>query len=83
MPSGLFYLNTLDRSISYRRGVWIVLLLPCFIEFSVFDANSVDRDQTPRSAASDTVCQCPFYGTLGLNGLRENVLECMHRNYLI
>ena len=38
-------------------------------------ANSVDADQTPRSAASDlglhcliwvyTACHCPFYGTLG------------------
>ena len=30
-----------------------------------FFANSVDPDQTPRSAASElgppTVCQCPFY----------------------
>ena len=30
-----------------------VLLLPCFIETLVFNANSVDPDQTPHSAASD------------------------------
>ena len=33
-----------------------------------------DPDQTPRSAASDlvyTVCQCPFYETLGINRLKE------------
>ena len=39
----------------------------------VINANSVDPDQTPHSAASDwvhIVCQCPIYGTLGTNGLR-------------
>ena len=52
-------------------------ILPCFVENPVFQANSVDPDQTPRSAASDlvcTVCQCPFYGTLGINGL-TNIVE--------
>ena len=53
MPCGLFYLNSLDRFISYMRGVWVVLLLPCFVEISKFNANSVDPDQTPRSVASD------------------------------
>ena len=24
MPSGLFYLNSLDQSISSRRGVWLI-----------------------------------------------------------
>ena len=46
-------------------------LLLCFIEIPIFNANSVDPDQTPRSAASDLclhVCQCPFHGTLGING---------------
>ena len=34
------------------------------------NGNSVDPDQTPRSAASDLDLHClPFYGTLGLNGL--------------
>ena len=53
MPSGLFYLNSLDRSISSLRVSDKFLLLPCFIEMSVLNANSVDPDQTPRSAASD------------------------------
>ena len=34
------------------RGVRLVLL-PHFIEIPVFNANSVDPDQTPRTAASD------------------------------
>ena len=31
----------------------LLLLLPYFINISVFNANSVDPDQTPRSVASD------------------------------
>ena len=34
------------------------LLLPCLIESTVFNANSVDPDQTPRSAASDLGLYC-------------------------
>ena len=46
MRSGLFYLS-FDRSISYIRGVWLVFTI------SEFNANSVDPEQTLRSAASD------------------------------
>ena len=53
MPNGLLYLHSSDRSISNIRGVWLVLLLLCFIEIQVFNANSVDPDQTPRIAAFD------------------------------
>ena len=59
IPSGLFCLNSLDRSISDRRDVWLLLLLllllllPCFIEISVAKVNSVDPDQTPQNVASD------------------------------
>ena len=35
-----------------------VLLLLCIIEIPVFNANSVDPDQTPRSAASDLGLYC-------------------------
>ena len=60
MPNGLFYLNSEDMSISYIRGVWLVflLLLSCFVEISELNANSVEPDQTPRSAASDLDLQC-------------------------
>ena len=34
------------------------LLIPSFIEIPVFHANSVDPDQTPRSAASDLGLHC-------------------------
>ena len=42
---------------------YFLFLLPCFVEIPVFNANIVDPDQTPRSAASDwvyTVCQSPL-----------------------
>ena len=58
MMNGLFYLNSLNRSISYKRGVKLFLLLQCFIEIIVFSANNVDPDQTPRSAASDLALHC-------------------------
>ena len=35
-----------------------LLLLPCFINIFVFNANSVDPDQTPHSAASDLGVHC-------------------------
>ena len=58
MPSGLFYLKSLNRSISNRRDVWFLLIIPCFIEMPVFNANSVHLDQMPRSAASDLGLHC-------------------------
>ena len=36
----------------------LLLLLPCFIEILVCIANSIDPDQTPRSAASDLGLRC-------------------------
>ena len=45
------------------------LFFPCFNKSPLLNANNVDPDQTPRSAASDLVCRCPFYGTLGINEL--------------
>ena len=59
-PSELFYLNSLDRSISRIRGVYLVfiIIMFCIISISEFNASSVDPDQTAN------VCQCPFYETL-------------------
>ena len=53
MPSGLFYLESLDRSISNRRCAWTVFIITLFYRFPIFNANSVDPDQTPHSVASD------------------------------
>ena len=77
MLSGLFCLKSLDRSISSRRSVWLLLFLPSSIKIHAFIANSVDPDQMLHSAASRMqhliqvypVCQCPFYGMLGINEL--------------
>ena len=49
---------TPEQSISNNRSTWLVLLLPCFIEIPEFNANSIDPDQTPRSAASDLGLHC-------------------------
>ena len=51
--SGLFYLKSLDKFISVY-----FLLLPCFIEISVYNAISVDPDQTPHFAASGLGVHC-------------------------
>ena len=66
MPSGLFYHNTLDRSISKIRDVWL--------QISELNANSEDPVLQCLIWVY-TVCQCPFYGTLGLNGLRKQTLQ--------
>ena len=60
MPSGFFYLNSLNQSISSLRGIWSVffLVLPCFIKMLVINANRVDPDQTPQNAASDLGLHC-------------------------
>ena len=63
MHSELFYIKSLDRSISNRRGVpvkrcLIIFTIPPLIEIPVHHANSVDPDETPRSGASDLVLQC-------------------------
>ena len=47
----------------------------------MFNANRIDTDQTPRSAASDLGLHCPFYGTLGLIGQNRNFIDlCLQRS---
>ena len=45
----------------------LFLFLPCFNENSVSNANSADPDQSLIWVY--TICKCPFYGTLSINGL--------------
>ena len=42
----------------YLLLLLLLLLLLCFIEIPVVNSNSVDPDQTPRSAASDLGLHC-------------------------
>ena len=42
MPSALFYLYSLDKSISYIRGVWLAFIIIIFVEISELNANAVD-----------------------------------------
>ena len=65
MLSGLFYHNF--RLVDFQKKGYLVsffLLLPCFIEISVFNSNSVDPDQMPHSVAAD----------LGLHNLPKSLL---------
>ena len=57
MPNG-FYLDSFNQSISSMRVVWLVFLIPCFIEIPVFNASSADPDQMPSSVASDLGLNC-------------------------
>ena len=46
MPSGLFYLNSLDGSIFNRMGVWLVFIINhILMVISVYSANRIDPDQ--------------------------------------
>ena len=74
MPSRLFYLSSFDKSIFNYKGCLVSFFLSqCFIYIPVINANSVDPDQMPHS-----VCQCPIYGMLGLNGLTVgNLSSCV------
>ena len=36
----------------------LFLILPCFLENPLFNANSADPDQTPQNAASDLGSHC-------------------------
>ena len=77
MPSRLFHLNPLDSTIPVEGVSGWFSLLQCFREISVLNANSEDPDQTPHSGRLIrvcTVCQRPFYGTVGLNGLTFRTL---------
>ena len=51
MPNGFFYHNSLDTSIFYIRGVWVVFIIIMFCRKSEFNENSVDPDQMPQSEA--------------------------------
>ena len=53
MLSGLFYLKSMDRSISSRMSVWLVFVFIIKKKTTVFNS----------------VCQGPFFGKPGMNGL--------------
>ena len=48
---------------------------PPLWKFPYLMKNDADPDQTSRSAVY-IVCQCPFYGTLGVNGLNSAKQKC-------
>ena len=60
---------------SNSRASDLVLLLLCFIEILVFNANGLDPDQTPQDAVSELG---PFWGSsdCGLNTLYMGLGSC-------
>ena len=50
-----------------RRVSGLLVILLCFVEILVFNANSETPDLR-RLILVYAVCQCPFYGTLYING---------------
>ena len=58
IPSGVFYLNLLNRSFPLEGCLVRFLLSPCFTDVLVFNVNNVDTDRTPRSAASELGLHC-------------------------
>ena len=72
MPNGFFYLNSLDWSISSKRGVWLVFIITWFTEITVLYANNVDPDQTLHFAVSDLGLHC-----LPMSHLRDTMLKCV------
>ena len=70
MLSELFYHHkSLDRYISNTR-VWLLLLLLCFIEILLFNANCVDPDQMLHSVAADLGLQFLSITLLGVSRLK-------------
>ena len=65
ISNGLFFQNSLEKSISSRRVSGQFLSIPCFLEISVFNANIVDPDQTPHCVASDLGLHCLLMFLLG------------------
>ena len=58
MSSGLFYLSLWTGPFTFEEVSGLYIMLPFIIEIPVLGANSVDPDQTPRSAVSDLSLHC-------------------------
>ena len=73
MPNRLFYLNSLDRSILYISGVWLVsiviFVLKTLLNLMQTVYTLIRRRVLRRLIWVYTVFKCPIYGTLGLNEL--------------
>ena len=74
MPCGLFYLNSLDRSITYIRGVWLVFIIITFCR-NFWTYCKLCRPWSDAAfcgvwSGSALFANFPFIpGKLGLNGL--------------
>ena len=76
--------STLWTGLSPIKGMSGSLsLLSCLTEIHICNANSVDSDQMTRSVVFDLglhCCQCPFYGTQGINRIiKINQTESIYK----
>ena len=73
MPSGLFYLNSLDRPINNRRGILVSFpyyqVLKKFLYSMQTVYTLISRHFLWRLIRICTVCQCSFCGTPDIYGL--------------
>ena len=69
MSSGLFYHNSVGTVYFQKQGIWSVFIITMFIEISIYNANSVDPDQT-HSLASDLGLHYLPVTILGLSKLK-------------
>ena len=82
MPSGIFNLDSLDRFISYIGGVWLVFLITMFARISELNANNVDPDQMPHSAASNLGLHC-LQMSLLLDARLKLVVKTLYQQVLL
>ena len=72
--TGPFHIKEMSGCFSFLIFMFQKFL--CFVEISELNANSVDSDQTPHSAASDLGLHCLLMSllwTLDLNGLKARL----------
>ena len=60
LPSGRFYLSSLEKFINSWRGAWLIFIsiIIILMETPVLNANSVIPARTPHEAASDLGLHC-------------------------
>ena len=76
MPSGLFYLNVLNRIIQIEGMSSQFILLPCSKELPVLKANSVDPNKTPCFETSDL---CSLFANIYFMDARQNITKrCLY-----
>ena len=84
IPSGIFYLSLWTGPFLTKGVCFAFLVLSCFTEISVFNANSVDPNQMPCCAASDLDLHClPMSPLWDIRHKRVNFVLNFQRKYAL